>query len=174
MELNAKVKVDLKPLEKFADSIHKGLQNNSGPIRKAYKQWAARYRSFVQERFDRFGKGGEWQDLAPSTKRRRRGTIFTILRDTSTMFGALDTLFSGQPGALEKKIPFGIRVGFGGPGRHKSGGKATIADIARFHQEGVGRLPQRLIIVDPDQRTVDGMAGDMLRAVETLRRDSER
>ncbi len=178
MELRADVKVNLKPLERFKNAIHTGLATGSGPILKALKQWAARYRGFVQERFDTFSKGGgDWPDLAPSTKRRRRkgGTSgrFSILRDTSILFGALDIRFHNQPGALEEKIPFGVRVGFGGPARHPDG-EVTIADLANIHQKGLGVVPEREIIVEPNQVTVEGMAGDMLRAVETLRKDSER
>jgi hypothetical protein len=195
------VKLDLSALKRFADSIHRGLSNGSGPILKAMKQWAARYRSFAQERFDVFSKGGgDWPDLEPSTKRARRkgkskkikglhgaakktheakmkrgggGGTFSILRDKGILFGALDTAFTNKPGALEESIPFGVRVGYGGSRRHP-GGQTTIFDIARFHQEGRGRLPVRRIIVEPDQQTVDAMAGDMLRAINELRRDSER
>lgn len=175
------VRVNLKPLERFADAVHRGLASTTGPILKALKQWAARYRGFSRERFDRFSKGGgTWPPLKPSTKRGRRkgkrgtgGRTFSILRDTGTLFGALDVVFTHQPGALEETIPFGIRAGFGGPARHPKG-KATIADIAEFHQEGKGVVPEREIIVDPNQRTIDAMARDMLRAVEQLRKDSER
>jgi hypothetical protein len=89
------------------------------------------------------------------------------------MFGALDAMFANKPGALEERIPFGIRVGFGGPARYPRGG-ATISDIAEFQQTGAGVLPEREIIVDPDQRTTDAMAGDMLRAVNRLRKENER
>jgi len=181
MQIRSDVKVNLKPLMRFADAIHQGLATSSGPILKALKQWAERYRSFSQERFNRYSRGGGgWPDLASSTKRRRRKAkrghqgprVFSILRDTGTLFGALDVAFQNQPGALEETIPFGIRVGFGGPARHPKG-KATIFDIARFHQEGSGTVPTREIIVDPDQRTTNRMAEDMLRALEQLRRSSE-
>ncbi len=182
MKVEAHVKVDLKPLDRFALDIRKGLTMGSGRILKALKQWAERYRSFAQERFHKYSKGGgDWPDLAPSTKRRRRGSrrghegarVFAILRDTNTLFAALDPVFVGEPGALEEKISYGIRVGYGGPMRHPKG-KATIFDIARFHQEGSGTVPQREIIVDPNQSTIKAMAEDMLRAVEELRKDSER
>ena len=34
MEVRADVKVNLKPLERFADSVHQGLVSGSGPILK--------------------------------------------------------------------------------------------------------------------------------------------
>jgi len=133
-----------------------------GPIRVGLKQWAFVYRSFVQERFHTFsGGGGDWAPHAPSTiARRRKGRgqgQAALLRDTNTMFASLNPVFSGKPGAIEERIPFGVRVGFGGPARHPTG-SATVSDIAGFHNEGVpGRLPKRQIIVPPDSATVARM-----------------
>lgn len=164
------VHVDLRGLIKLRRIIRKGLERASGPIRDAIRQWAYRYRGFAQERFDRFSKGrGDWPGLKASTiRQRRRGDKrargkrkrASILRDTGTIFSALEPNFIGAPGQLEKDIPFGVRVGFGGPHKHPKG-KATIADIAHFHQSGTGPLPKREIIVDPDRETQEGMAEDM-------------
>lgn len=73
-------------------------------------KWGARYRSFVQERFDIFSKGGgDWPPLKASTvARRRKGRKkskkprATILRDTNTLFTALQPQFRGAPGAIEQ------------------------------------------------------------------------
>lgn len=166
------VKINLKPLMRLSNGVAEGLRNptSAGFVRDAIKQWAARYRSFVQLRFARFSKGGgNWKPLASSTiKARRKGKRkgarrAAILRDTSTLFAALDPTFTKRPGQLEKNIPFGVRVGYGGPARHPKG-KATIADIASFHQTGGPHLPQREIIVQPDTRTLNAMAEDMARA----------
>lgn len=165
------VKVNLKPLKRFIRAVSQDLRlSGSGPIRKAIKQWAVRYRSFVRERFDKFSKGGgDWKPLSKRTLAGRRkgkgvGLVAAILRDTGTLMAALQPTFTRKPGALERDIPFGVRVGFGGPARHK-GGKATIADIASFHQEGKGRLPKREIIVDPSRGVLNAMASDMERAL---------
>lgn len=183
------VQVNLEPLRRFAATVTGDLRGvGNGPIRKAIKQWAVRYRAFVQERFDAFSKGGgDWPPLAASTIRRRRKgkkirmttmsgqsdrfqvRTASILRDTGTLFQALEPVFKHKPGALELRIPFGVRVGYGGPARHP-GGKATIADIARFHQEGKGKLPKRRIIVDPPPHLVQLMAGDMERALAQANR----
>lgn len=163
------VKLNLGPLLK----LKKGLPD------RVFKQWAARYRGFVRNRFTTFARGGgNWPALAPSTiKRRRQGTkkgkrkskrnkrgtgrIASILWDTGTLLGALAIRFRNAPGQLQRKIRNGIRVGFGGPARHPKG-KATIADIARFHNDGLG-VPQRKIIVQPDAATKRGMASDVER-----------
>lgn len=209
--MGSTVIVNLEPLKQFASIIENDLRRNgSGPIRRAVKQWGRRYRSFAQERFDKFSKGGgDWQKLADSTIAFRKRTTkarrgwkgprkYTILRDTNILYNALSPLFSGKPGQYQEDIPFGIRVGYGGPARHpikkaktKKGrarqkwGKggffragprmstATVADIAGFHQVGGGHLPKREIIVQPDQQTIDGCVEDMMRGLETLAKQCE-
>lgn len=186
-EIAAVVTIDLSPMKK----AQAALDNPQHPvIRKVYKQWAARYRAFLRERYDRLSRGGgEWPPLSEATIRRRRGyqkalkkfltgktEIFSfktsILRDTNTMFTALQPTFKGAPGALEEDIEHGIRVGYGGPQRYKDGGAATIADIASFHQEGAGKLPKREIIVPPDNNTMEAMTRDMDRGVAQMLKDT--
>ncbi len=178
--IQATVKVNLEPLKRFGASVSAGMSGGTGPIRDAFVQWAARYRGFVRERFDKYSKGGgDWPPLAESTKRKRRGPrkghkgsrSFSILRDTGTLFNALTPTFTAAPGQLQENIPFGIRVGYGGPAKHPSGA-ASIADLAAFHQTGAGRLPKREIIVAPDARTLAAMAGDMERGIARAIRES--
>lgn len=157
------VKVDLKPLERF-----RALIKNDSTWHKIGKQWAARYRGFVQERYDRYSKGGgNWPPLKPSTIARRRKRSSVILRDKGILFAAVTPEFTGQPGAIEENIPFGVRVGYGGSAIH-AGTRTTIADIASFHQEGGPNLPKREIIVQPDDKTFTGMVSDAQRAVNAL------
>lgn len=173
------VKLNLKPLQRFRDILAGDLRRSgNGPIRVAMKHWAKRYRSFAQERFVRFSRGGgDWPPLRPQTVARRRkgkgaGPVAVILKDTDTLSKALIPEWSAKPGAIQLDIPFGVRVGYGGPARHAKGGKATIADIARFHHEGAGRLPKREIIVEPPtgHRIYHQMAGDMERAMGRITR----
>lgn len=159
----ATVKVDLSGLIKYKSTVAKDLRNASnGPIKDALKQWAIRYRSFVQRRFATYSRGGgNWQPL-----KYRRGSI---LRDTGTLFTALEPTFTGKPGALEQAIPFGIRVGYGGYAKHKgTSNDLTIAAIAEFHQLGMGFNPVREMIVEPDAQVVASMAKDMERALKKL------
>lgn len=175
----ATVRLNLEPLRRFAAAIRADLRaSGNGPIRRAIRQWAARYRSFAQLRFDRYSKGGgDWAPLAESTKRRRRKArkghqgprSFSLLWDTGLMFEALNPVWKRKPGALQQDIPFGVRAGYGGPAKHP-GGKASIADIAMFHNTGAGNLPKREIIVDPDEKTLSGMAGDMERGLGEMAR----
>lgn len=172
--LKARVNVRLRGLVKFRQVMQEDLRGSGGgPIRACLKQWAARYRAFAQERFAIFSRGGgDWAPLAPSTIKGRRkgkgkGLVAAILRNLGFLFQALSPSFTKKPGQLESTIPFGVRVGFGGPGAYPKG-PATVADIASFHQEGGPHLPQRKIIVDPPLAVITGMQNDMLRALDKL------
>jgi hypothetical protein len=177
------VKVNLLSLAQFREAIAADLRlRANGPIRQCLHQWAAVYRAAMQDRFDRYSKGGgDWPGLAESTKRRRRGPrkghkgerSFTILRDTGTLFAALTPAWQGKPGAIQRDTPFGIRVGYGGPHKYVKGATPpSIADIASFHQNGGGRLPKREIIVNPESATYEKMLALMEAAVAKLAKDT--
>lgn len=105
-------------------------------------------------------------------QRKWKGTLTTgkgisILWDTGVLFGALSAEPTGTGGWIERELPQGIEVGFGGPTQHGDG-KATIADIALFHQEGGPNLPQRKIIVEPPERVVKAMVKDLSRAIQRV------
>jgi hypothetical protein len=191
----ATVTVDLKSLKDFRTELTK--PSPAAPIVRALKQWAARYRSFVRERFDTYSKGGgTWKPLALSTiyaRRHRKSTArkikkmrkegasegdirdvanVSILRDTGTLFAALHPTF-GKPGQVEEMTEFGVKVGFGGAALHPNGQGVTIADIASFHQFGhMPYLPQREILVPPDVMTQLGMNDDMEKALEKLQKET--
>jgi len=190
--MGGNVLLDVRGFDRFRRRFERGLRGNAGPIDDMFKKWGRRYLTFARRRFVRMSRGG-WKPLAPSTIRARRGPESTrrkkarrrvgtaktttrvgagkvaILRDTGTLLAALTV---GRPGNLFKRIPYGVRVGFGGPSRHPKG-KATIADIAGFHNQGKGKLPKREIIVKPDARTVQGMRRDTLTAARKVGRESE-
>lgn len=178
MPVTISVKIDLSDLKRFQylldrDLRYGGQQAGGSPINNAFKQWGVRVRSFLQERFAVYSRGGgNWAPLKPSTIKRRRKGSRAILRDTGTLYNALSPVFTGKPGAIEERIPYGIKVGYGGPAHYtnKYGGVATIADIASFHQTGSGYLPKREIIVKPDEHTLDLMAEDMNRAIMKMRK----
>ena len=179
------VKVTLEPLKRFARVIHADTKaGGNGPIWQAILQWGVRYRRFILRRFNKFSRGGgDWAKLKKSTiaarkrKKARRGysgpRSFSILQDTGMLKAALKPNFTAAAGALQERIRGGIRVGYGGPGRHPKG-KATVADIASFHHVGNRYMKPRKIIVDPDARTVRGMETDMERALERLGKQCER
>lgn len=159
------VVLNLKPLQTFTAMV----RNDSGPIQKGFKQWGEVYRSFIWERFDTYSKGGgDWKPLSPKTIARRRkgsgsGLVAAILVDLAIMKNALAPNLI-KPGRFDEKIKGGIRVGYGGPDKHK-GSTFTIARLARMHHEGKGRLPKREIIVEPDHKTVVKMIDVMEVAI---------
>lgn len=188
----SRVRVNLRPLKRLADGIKSLSLQARGPFRIMLAQWSRRYRSFARQRFDRYSKGGgNWQPLAFSTTQRKGrkkrkskavatasslaldsgvlvpaaglGRRVTLLRETGTLFRVLAPRI-GQPGQLEKPIRYGVRVGYGGPAPHPRA-KVSVATLAEWHQTGAGRLPKREIIVDPDKRTIDGMARDTVKAM---------
>jgi len=193
--------INIKGLENMSQEIRQGLSSGSpSPMRGAMKQWAVRYRAAMQSRFDKFSRGGgNWRGLAESTKDRRRhgkggkfkrgrrarrkaaaskgGGKISILRDLGQLFAVLTPVFKRLPGQSEKNIPFGIEVGFQGPGRKKTRegkrSKATIREVAEFHHAGMGNNPKRELLVDPSADLKGKMAGDMERAIQKVIRDSQ-
>lgn len=175
-KVSTEVIVDLRGLDQFQRAVDAEFRGSGGgPIRAAMKQWGARYRSFAQLRYKKFSRGGgDWKplkrqrsrDIKAAKKKRAKGKAVkgaAILRNLNFMFAALNPEL-GVPGQLQENIRFGVAVGYGGPGKYPTG-RASIADIAGFHQRGAGNLPVRKTIVKPDDRTVRLMAGDMQRAL---------
>lgn len=162
------VLVRLRGLIRFKQEVDR---SDNPHIRTALKQWAARYRGAMQQRFVRFSRGGgNWPPLKYKRKRGARESA-AILRDTNTMFAALSPAFTGAPGQFEDIGPMQVRVGYGGPGTYPDG-SASVADIAEFHQVGAGNLPVRETIVEPPQATMRGMADDMQRAMKRIADDT--
>ena len=187
------VVVDVHRLKRFHETLlNLGSSAANSPVRGAIRQWAAIYRSFIQLRFRRFSRGGgDWPPLKLSTVRSRRkgkrrsrsrksslamddsgnlvdaGIGVSILQDTGVLFDALAPEFIGAPGQYQDNIPYGIRVGFGGPASHP-GSSVTIADIASYHQTGAGRLPKREILVEPDAPRLHLMARLMVDAMKKM------
>ena len=157
-------KVDLRGLKGLVKAWRKSQLPRPLP-----RLWGKRYSAFARRRFAA-GGDGTWKPLEPSTLagRRKAGKGARILRDTGVVFQALEI---GAPGNLLKNIPHGVRFGFGGPARHPDG-KASIADIGRFHDAGDG-VPQRKIIVEPNRATVRGMLSDVKRVNARLLREAD-
>lgn len=180
-KIKIEAKVNLSRLRAFRSQIEAGWKNTAGPFRDCFLQWGHRYRAAMQKRFVRFSRGGgDWPPLAESTRRRRMGGRglgkrgrgkqharsgkFAILRDSGILFNTLEPEFIGAPGQVQEAVPFGVKVGIGGPAMHKAG-KASVAQIARFHQSGGPRLPKREIIVNAPAETIKMMRGDLINAV---------
>jgi len=180
---------DLRKFHKFRKIINSAARSSSSshPLSGVFRQWGVRYLAWTKRLFIKnSGGGGKWPALKPSTiahrragrsrQRKIRGRGYrkrgpagkvAILRDTGTLFKALTV---GAAGNLFRRIRGGIRVGFGGPAKHPDG-KATIKDIAVFHDQGKGRLPKRQILHKPDGPLVASMMNDLRRAVNRIGRN---
>lgn len=135
-------------------------------FRRAAKVGAIKYRSFLTERFLKYSrKGGRWKNLKPATIRAKERigsrTPTLKLRRFGPLLTSLSPIFSGLPGQLEVDTADGIEVGIGGSGSYPSG--ITIGEVAAFHQAGLGRLPQRTIVVFPPSDVLGDIANDVKR-----------
>lgn len=129
-----------------------------------------RTRGAALQKLKRMARGAEGDDGKTIRIQKRIAAVLgnvAILRDTGALFAALQPTLDTSTAAIEEIVQRGIRVGYGGPHRHPKG-KATIADIAAFHDTGAGRLPKRQIIVDPDAATQRGMATDLENAIDAI------
>lgn len=170
--MSRQTKINTAPLENVVRDIRRGLRTGGSatPVRGMLRKWGTRYLGEMQRRAKKFSRGGgDWAPLKVSTiKSRRKGRGKSkrspaILSDTNTL---ISSLRRGAAGNLFKDIKNGIRVGFGET-RHPSG-KATVADIARFHHKGAGNLPKRELLVPPGPATRRGMLQDAKTAYKRM------
>lgn len=174
------VKLNLRPLRLIRRDLRSVLRaTGTGAFVDLMNQWSRRYLGFARRRYVRFSRGGgDWPPLAPATVRKRRkgktgklgvdakrtGGRVAILRDTGTLLHTLDVDRQDN----RRGIRGGVEVGFlpTKPAKQRQGGGIlpvsglTIAELASYHQHGKGHLPQRKVIVEPDDRTVELMAHD--------------
>lgn len=170
--ITGKVKLRIKGLSRFAAVLSSGDNKH---LRDAYTKWAVRYRSFVQEEFVKNSRGGGlWPALKPATIARRRKNSAVILRDTNTLFAALNPVFSGTPGQFQQPLKHGIEVGFGGPSGHPDA-PLTVAQLAAVHNTGArikgGRIPKRKIIHQLTADLKSKMGVDMDLALHRIAMD---
>ncbi|RLC38157.1 hypothetical protein DRH27_02965 [Candidatus Falkowbacteria bacterium] len=172
-----KIGFDMSKVSRFTRAF--GGQNLR-VLQPTFRLWGTRYLSETRKRFKKNSDGGgEWQRLKPATiagrrkgKRRGRssrglasrsgGGNVKILQNYGILFKALSV---GQPGNLYRLLRRGIRVGFGGPAKHPDG-KATIADIAKFHNVGKGNNPKRRILHPPSRELRAFMRMTLARAID--------
>lgn len=151
-----------------AKKLVRGLKHGSGHIDRALKQIGIYYLGFTKRRFYQYSRGGgDWEPLAESTLRQRRGSGkgAAILRDTGLLFNAIGN--SGRPkaGAQLQKKGKKIRVGWDERTQHRYA-QMTFAELADIHQRGRGNVPARKLLVEPDSQTKQRMRRALSRAVE--------
>ena len=172
------VRFNMRPFDKLVSAVElAGAEAASTPLTAMFTAWGGRYMAFTRRRYLKFSRGGgDWAPLAESTKARRRkprrghvgSRSMSILIDTRTLFNALT---AGSTGNLSQvlKNPGGIRVGFAEGVQHGMDG-ITIRKLAVIHDQGLGNVPKRTILVPPDKVTENGMMKDAGTAMQDIMR----
>lgn len=167
------VRIESRGLDKLIGLVRNDMAPGN-PQRVMLRRWAARYATFTRKRFIQQSRGGEWPDLAPSTKRARarakaahgkrkksgsRASVasrrFSILIDVGHL---RDAILPKMTGNLLADGPGLVDIGFSGSTSAAAG--VTFGDLATWHHYGRGNNPERTILVGPDQSTLRGMAAD--------------
>ncbi len=176
-KLSLTVAVNLHGLRKFKDVLETTdlRTSEAAPIREAIEKWGDILTKFLSRRWRIFSLGGgNWPALNAKYRawKVRKGFLPFILRMTDMSATLFSAEFSRKPGALSRDVKFGVRVGFGEDMQvpHQTNPQMTVAAIMRLHQEGVGRLPQRKVIVGPDTETRAKMREVMDKALKKVAR----
>lgn len=159
MIITAKVDVRLRGLT----ALRNELASPRGPVRRALLSWELTYRAFALRRFDRFSRGGgDWPKLKEATRRRKRSSA--ILVDHRELRLGLQSGIGRLTGTGTS-----LRLGFTRKTRHRRA-KMSIAALATIHDLGLGVVPRRRILAQPDRPTRTRMAADVKKAaLEVLR-----
>jgi len=159
-KLQLTVAVNLHGLRKFKDALADAdlRKSESRPIRDAVEQWGVLLTEFLSDRWLIFSLGGgTWKALNPKylAWKIRKDYLPFILRMTDQAFNLFSAKFTRKPGAISGDVKFGVRVGFSEAMQvpHQTNPQMTVAAIMMLHQQGIGNLPQRKIIVGPDTAT---------------------
>lgn len=167
----AKATVVVKLFGRLGKFYQITLGDDSQVMPAIMQSWTRIYTAFIRRRFVGASRGdGTWPPLAESTIRRRRRQSDVILRDTGLLFSQLAPEFvSLAPYTQPSAYKFEAVASFGGTGRYPDGVSTT--EVLMFHQLGGGRLPQRKILVDADERTREQMRRAADRLIEEYLRD---
>jgi len=155
MPIQVRVKIDgLKRLRQQ-------VVNNPALGKAIAGAWSTIYRAFTRQRFYKNSRGGgDWPPLSQRTidaRRKGKGSGSpAILRDTGTMFAAIQPNLDSNGLLQSRPRPLGFTAFLGGHRTYKDG--ATLVQVAEFHHKGSGHLPKRTILVIPGANTIKQMA----------------
>lgn len=157
MNLTVITIVNTSDVDRVFAGLDSALDLNGGPVREAVNDCGDIYMGFITDRFDRFSAGsGDWEPLATSTiaakGKKELGAGVSpedILRETDAMRKSLD---KGGANHVDEEIPDGVRRGTEDPKAGK-------------HQEGEGNIPQRRILVGPDDITLSAIGERLAQGV---------
>lgn len=162
--------VNTNPLRRLKKVL--GMGDSSHPaVTEMYKRWAKIYKGFLHTRFKAASTGnGTWKPLSTRTIKRKKSSL--ILIETRTLIDAVNPEMDNAPGSFMQRTGFVLEVGYGGSAVHPTSAKnrrrITVEQIAGFHQKGVGKLPQRRIVVGPDKPTIALVTAEINKTVGIL------
>ena len=170
-DVKIKVKIDLKPLEKYVKIL---TTSGQAGFDEVMVRWIVRYKKHALAQYRRnSGGGGDWPPLKPPIRKRERKRSRMILRDSDTMIGMLEPVptldRSPRPGIQTLRRAKGVSIGFGG-GRHPYS-KLSLGNLASVHHLGRGRVPVRTILIDPTEEMKKGMAADVRNVANRIKRE---
>lgn len=172
--VNVRISYDLSGIGKYRSTVDRGLKTGTGVIGQAFNKWGDRMQKYLSTRFKVYSKGGgDWPPLASSTVKRKGHR--TILVDSGLLRSAVNTRGAGSLFKIDKK-PGGISIDIGGNKKYPQGRNrrgqfkkvVSVSDVARYHQEGGAKLPQRKIVVPPNQATINLMTQDLQKAIDRI------
>ena len=137
--------MNLEPLSKLRRAWVSGLSGGSGAMREALEKASGIYLQSMYERFNRYSSGGgDWAPLKQSTISRKGHDA--ILIDTYTLRNTLDPRSRVSSGLISAGTA-GYRIGIPDGVPHPRS-KLSVSQLASVHQQGLGRVPARKIIVE--------------------------
>lgn len=160
-----KVTVNKDPVKRKLETVVRRTEAPDQEYLKWLRLAAQRLRSFWFRRFDRFSRGGgNWKSTKrrKGSKRKRKPRILVV---SQTLLKALSPIMRGLAGQWESIRGNTIQTGYGGSARHPKAGM-TVRNLARIHDQGMGIVPQRRIIVNPDSRTRELIRNDAERILK--------
>lgn len=146
----SKLRINLTKLQKLRDDLRYG----KGTAVELLDSLVDSYRKFVVRRFDVFSHGGgTWRELKPATARRKRSR--RILVDTKFMRLHLEAALK-----VIRRGPKSVTMGFISNVMHPDA-QMSIAELLTIHNEGLGSVPQRPILVTPDDAARERQVMDL-------------
>ena len=156
------VKMDLEVIYDYINHITKGEAG-----RKILESMVVRYQTFSYRRFMKMSAGGSsWKRL--SKRRVKAKGHALILQDTRSLLNVFNPTSINNTGLHVNFLRRSVEVGFSVAG-HPSG--MSFRKLAEIHTFGLGRNPQRVIMVRPDADTQKLMGQDTLKIINDAKRD---
>jgi hypothetical protein len=172
------INIDFTPFFAFCNKVSASMRYAMGDpdILAGHENAQAVYLGHMRREFQVASRGGgKWPDLAASTKMQRyykaggrftreKGVTramrleqissvpFPILYDSGSLY---TSLYPGQPGSIFMHSNDSVSAG-------------TEIPYARYHQEGTGRMPQRIVLTPPTRELLNEMTAPIVAGFRAM------